>query len=195
MPRGGHEIILRQCVTDVLHAQARGPQFERVHDDVIFRLAAAHDFHVSHARNLQKQRFNDVVGRLPNVHLTACRTGEADADNGIAQRKRDTRNVGRGRGRKIATDFGKLAEYIEFRLMHIRAPVKQDIDNGCATGGRGRTLTTPGMLFIASSMGRVMVAIISLAGMMPLLTRTTTRGKFVSGNTDDGSITRAQNSR
>src|SRR5215469_14560269 len=48
------------------------------------------------------------------------------------------------------------------------------------------TFTTPGMLFMASSMGRVIVAIISLAGMMPLLTRTTTRGKFVSGKTDDG---------
>jgi hypothetical protein len=47
------------------------------------------------------------------------------------------------------------------------------------------TLTTPGMLFMDSSTGRVMVAIISLAGMMPLLTMMTMRGKFVSGNTDD----------
>src|SRR5665213_54474 len=50
---------------------------------------------------------------------------------------------------------------------------------------------TPGMLFMDSSMGRVMVAIISLAGMMPLFTMTTTRGKSVLGNTDDG-VFRAQ---
>ncbi len=49
-----------------------------------------------------------------------------------------------------------------------------------------RTVVTPGTFFIASSIGRVMVAIISLAGMMPLFTRMTTRGKFVSGYTDDG---------
>src|SRR5579859_4565995 len=49
-----------------------------------------------------------------------------------------------------------------------------------------RTEVTPGTSFIASSMGRVMVAIISSAGMMPLSTRMTTRGKSVWGNTDDG---------
>ena len=49
-----------------------------------------------------------------------------------------------------------------------------------------RTVTAPGMSFIASSIGRVTVAIISSAGMMPLFTRMTTRGKFVCGNTDDG---------
>ena len=49
-----------------------------------------------------------------------------------------------------------------------------------------RTVSAPGMSFIASSMGRVTVAIISSAGMMPLFTRMTTRGKFVCGNTDDG---------
>ena len=49
-----------------------------------------------------------------------------------------------------------------------------------------RTETAPGMSFIASSMGRVTVAIISSAGMMPLSTRMTTRGKSVCGNTDDG---------
>ena len=40
-------------------------------------------------------------------------------------------------------------------------------------------------------MGRVMVATISFAGMMPLFTMTTTRGKSVLGNTDDG-VFRAQ---
>ncbi len=49
-----------------------------------------------------------------------------------------------------------------------------------------RTVSAPGMSFIASSIGRVMVAIISSAGMMPLFTRMTTRGKFVCGKTDDG---------
>ena len=48
-----------------------------------------------------------------------------------------------------------------------------------------RTVVTPGMSFIASSMGRVMVAIISSAGMTPLSTRTTTRGKFVWGKTEE----------
>ena len=47
-------------------------------------------------------------------------------------------------------------------------------------------MITPGMPFMASSMGRVIVAIISLAGMMPLFTSTTTRGKSVRGKTDDG---------
>ena len=42
------------------------------------------------------------------------------------------------------------------------------------------------MSFIASSMGRVIVAIISSAGITPLSTRITTRGKFVCGKTDDG---------
>ncbi len=49
-----------------------------------------------------------------------------------------------------------------------------------------RTLSDPGMSFIASSMGRVIVAIISSAGMTPLSTRITTRGKSVCGNTLDG---------
>ncbi len=49
-----------------------------------------------------------------------------------------------------------------------------------------RTVSAPGMSFIASSIGRVIVAIISSAGMMPLFTRMTTRGKFVCGKTDDG---------
>ena len=49
-----------------------------------------------------------------------------------------------------------------------------------------RTEFTPGTSFIASSMGRVIVAIISSAGMMPLSTRMTTRGKSVCGKTDDG---------
>jgi hypothetical protein len=35
-------------------------------------------------------------------------------------------------------------------------------------------------------MGRVIVAIISSAGMTPLFTRTITRGKFVCGKTADG---------
>ena len=49
-----------------------------------------------------------------------------------------------------------------------------------------RMLTVPGMSFIASSMGRVIVAIISSAGMTPLSTRITTRGKSVCGKTDEG---------
>src|ERR1017187_2510854 len=49
-----------------------------------------------------------------------------------------------------------------------------------------RTVIAPGMSFITSSIGRVTVAIISSAGMMPLFTMMTTRGKFVCGKTDDG---------
>ncbi len=54
-----------------------------------------------------------------------------------------------------------------------------------------RIVTTPGMSFMASSMGRVMVAIISSAGMTPLSTRMTTRGKFVCGKTEDGKVSAA----
>src|SRR5665213_2757173 len=49
-----------------------------------------------------------------------------------------------------------------------------------------RTVSAPGMSLSASSMGRVTVAIISSAGVMPLFTMMTTRGKFVCGKTDDG---------
>ena len=49
-----------------------------------------------------------------------------------------------------------------------------------------RTNAAPGTSFIASSIGRVMVAIISSAGMTPLSIRMTQRGKFVCGNTDEG---------
>lgn len=52
-----------------------------------------------------------------------------------------------------------------------------------------RMLTVPGMSFIASSTGRVIVAIISFAGMAPLSIRMTTRGKSVCGNTADGIVT------
>ncbi len=55
-----------------------------------------------------------------------------------------------------------------------------------------RTVTDPGMSFIASSIGRVIVAIISSAGMTPLSTRTMTRGKSVCGKTEDGSVSAAQ---
>ena len=51
-----------------------------------------------------------------------------------------------------------------------------------------RMVTTPGMSFMPSSTGRVMVAIISSAGMTPLSMRMTTRGKFVWGKTDDGRV-------
>ncbi len=49
-----------------------------------------------------------------------------------------------------------------------------------------RTVMEPGISFIASSIGLVMVAIISSAGITPLSTRMTTRGKFVCGKTEDG---------
>ena len=48
-----------------------------------------------------------------------------------------------------------------------------------------RIVETPRMSFIASSIGRVMVAIISSAGMTPLSTRMTTRGKSVWGKTEE----------
>ena len=47
-------------------------------------------------------------------------------------------------------------------------------------------LTTPGTSFIASSIGLVMVAIISSAGISPLSIMMVTRGKFVCGKTLDG---------
>src|SRR6266576_3243036 len=51
-----------------------------------------------------------------------------------------------------------------------------------------RTFTTPGMSFIASSIGRVTVAIISSPGITPLSIKMTTRGKSVCGNTDEGIV-------
>ena len=50
------------------------------------------------------------------------------------------------------------------------------------------TETEPGMSFMASSIGRVIVAIISSAGMTPLSTRITTRGKSVCGKTEEGTL-------
>ena len=49
-----------------------------------------------------------------------------------------------------------------------------------------RMLAVPGMFFMASSTGRVIVAIISSAGITPLSISSTTRGKSVCGNTDAG---------
>ncbi len=49
-----------------------------------------------------------------------------------------------------------------------------------------RTLSTPGASFIASSIGLVIVAIISSAGISPLSTMMVTRGKLVCGKTLDG---------
>src|SRR5438309_8375387 len=51
-----------------------------------------------------------------------------------------------------------------------------------------RTFTTPGMSFIASSIGRVTVAIISSPGITPLSIKMTTRGKSVWGNTEEGIV-------
>src|SRR5438132_14115702 len=51
-----------------------------------------------------------------------------------------------------------------------------------------RIFSAPGIPFIASSMGLVMVAIISSAGMTPLSMRMTTRGKLVCGKTEDGMV-------
>ena len=54
-----------------------------------------------------------------------------------------------------------------------------------------RIVTAPRISLIASSIGRVMVAIISSAGITPLSTRMTTRGKFVCGKTDEGMFSAA----
>src|SRR6266480_469674 len=51
-----------------------------------------------------------------------------------------------------------------------------------------RTFTTPGMSFIASSIGLVTVAIISSPGITPLSIKMTTRGKSVCGNTEEGIV-------
>src|ERR1019366_999653 len=49
-----------------------------------------------------------------------------------------------------------------------------------------RTVSNPGTLLTASSMGLVMATCICSTGMTPLSTPMTTRGKFVSGNTEIG---------
>src|SRR4051812_49779744 len=51
-----------------------------------------------------------------------------------------------------------------------------------------RIFSAPGIPFIASSMGLVMVAIISSAGITPLSMRMTTRGKLVCGKTEEGMV-------
>ena len=49
-----------------------------------------------------------------------------------------------------------------------------------------RTVSKPGTLLTASSMGLVMVTCICSTGMTPLSTPITTRGKLVSGKTEIG---------
>src|SRR5580658_273912 len=49
-----------------------------------------------------------------------------------------------------------------------------------------RTVTNPGTLLTASSIGLVIVTCICSTGMTPLSTPITTRGKLVSGNTEMG---------
>src|SRR4029077_6868258 len=51
-----------------------------------------------------------------------------------------------------------------------------------------RTVSSPGTLLTASSMGRVTVTIIWSMGMTPLSTEISTRGKSVEGNTDTGIV-------
>ena len=54
-----------------------------------------------------------------------------------------------------------------------------------------RTVTNPGTLFTASSMGLVMVTCICSTGITPLSTAMTTRGKLVSGKTEIGTCNAA----
>ena len=49
-----------------------------------------------------------------------------------------------------------------------------------------RTVTRPGTVFTASSMGLVIVTCICSSGITPLSTPITTRGKLVSGKTEIG---------
>src|SRR6185312_3767304 len=49
-----------------------------------------------------------------------------------------------------------------------------------------RTVTSPGTLFTALSIGLVIATSICSTGITPLSTPMTTRGKFVSGNTEMG---------
>jgi hypothetical protein len=49
-----------------------------------------------------------------------------------------------------------------------------------------RTVSKPGTLLIASSMGLVIVTCICSTGITPLSMAITTRGKFVSGKTEIG---------
>src|ERR1700733_13439008 len=55
-----------------------------------------------------------------------------------------------------------------------------------------RTVTSPGTVFTASSIGLVIVTSICSTGITPLSTPITTRGKFVSGNTEIGTRSAAQ---
>src|SRR6516164_6418547 len=51
-----------------------------------------------------------------------------------------------------------------------------------------RTSSSPGTLLTASSIGRVIVTIISSIGITPLSTAIRMRGKLVEGNTDTGIV-------
>ena len=51
-----------------------------------------------------------------------------------------------------------------------------------------RTVSNPGTVFTASSMGRVTVTSICSTGITPLSTPITTRGKLVSGKTEMGTL-------
>ena len=51
-----------------------------------------------------------------------------------------------------------------------------------------RTVSRPGTVLTASSMGRVMVTSICSTGITPLSTPITTRGKLVSGKTEMGTL-------
>jgi len=81
----------------------------------------------------------------------------------------------------------RLNTYSSAWIMSVRQ-VKNTLTSAEPRPVEERMFTAPGMSFMASSTGRVIVAIISSAGMTPLSIRMTTRGKSVWGNTDDGIV-------
>ena len=67
MPAGAKRLFFVSASLTSCQTEAGGLQFQRVHDDVIFRRAAAGDFHARHAGNLEEARLQFVIRRLPQA--------------------------------------------------------------------------------------------------------------------------------
>ena len=113
-------------------------------------------------------RLMPMIGNAENVSRWTCTSAAAGSAVRISDRRLNTYNSACG----MSVDQSKNT---------LTSAEPRDVVE--------RIFTVPGIFFIASSTGRVMVAIISSAGITPLSIRMTTRGKLVCGNTDDGIVT------
>ena len=89
--------------------------------------------------------------------------------------------VMRGGGGKRLLDLGERGVGELQGLEHVDVPVEEEADLGGAAEVVLRTVSRPGTLLTASSMGLVMVTCICSTGMTPLSTPMTTRGNWYRG--------------